>query len=58
MELDATFLVLFPDKDVLAIILEIAPFKLILMLSNLTWFMTCQMELMRLIIAAVIVTQH
>jgi hypothetical protein len=35
MELDATFLVLFPDKDVLAIILEIAAFKLILMLSNL-----------------------
>jgi hypothetical protein len=58
MELDATFLVLFPDKDVLAIILEIATFKLILILSNLAWFLTCQMEFMRLIIAAVIVTLH
>jgi hypothetical protein len=35
MELEATFFVLLPDKDVPAMILDIAAFKLILMLSNL-----------------------
>jgi hypothetical protein len=50
--------VLLPDKDVPAMILDIAAFKLILMLSNLAWFLTCQMVLMRLIIAAVMVTLH
>jgi hypothetical protein len=35
MELEATFLVLLPDKDAPAMILDIAVFKLILKLSNL-----------------------
>jgi hypothetical protein len=35
MELEATFLVLLLDNDVPAMILDIAAFKLILMLSNL-----------------------
>jgi hypothetical protein len=50
--------VLLLDNDVPAMILDIAAFKLILMLSNLAWFLTCQMVLMRFIIAAVMVTLH
>jgi hypothetical protein len=58
MELEATFLVLFPERDVLAIIIEIAEFKLILLSSNLAWFLTNHIVLRRLIRAAVMVTLH
>jgi hypothetical protein len=58
IEIEATFLVLLPDRDVLAIIKDIAVVKEILLLSNLAWFLTNQIVLIRFIIAAVMVNLH
>jgi hypothetical protein len=58
IELEATFVVLFPKRHVLAIIKDIAVGKEILLLLNLTWFLADQIVLVRFIIAAVIVSLY
>jgi len=43
MEFVEVFLVAFPAKDVLEIIIEMADFQLIFLLLNLAWFLAYQM---------------
>jgi hypothetical protein len=58
MELEETFLVLFPVKEVLAMIKEISDLQLMLVLLNLRWFLACQIPLIKFTMAAVMTILH
>jgi hypothetical protein len=55
IELEEALQVLLPDKKILAMINEIAEFQEIILLLNLAWFLTNQMILSKLMMAAMIV---
>jgi hypothetical protein len=58
MELFNVFLDLFPEREVLAVIIEIADLQVMSLLLNLAWFLANQIVLRRLIKAAVTATLH